>query len=338
MTMVTPHQQEPDQNNAKTPPTLQIDITAPTSPEVVLNHSQQATGYFSSDTDQVGSLPENWECFTDPLGRPYYFHQITRKTSWTRPSDDRTIINHADDDAAQAQRPHSQTNDKPSMVGRSLSTRSLVTIGRHTTDNMKTTANSGPLLVGWEVRYSREGRPYYVDHNRRTTEWVHPRGHSVMVSQSQDAALQPQKNLPVVPSTSEQENLSTPTDDPRPQYRHGFRNKLIYFRSLPAMRMQPGSCHITVRKPHLLEDSYAEIMRQTPGDLKKKLMITFDGERSLDYDDSSRYISSLWSRVSWLILTQRVFLYALARDVQSILGSIQILCSAQQYAADQPRI
>src|SRR6202041_3077826 len=150
----------------------------------------------------------------------------------------------------------------------------------------KTTANSGSLPVGWEVRFSREGRPYYVDHNRCTTAWVHPHGHSVMVSQSQDAALQLPKNLPVVPSPSEQGNLSTPTDDPWPQYRHGFRNKLIYFRSQPAMRMQSGSCHITVRKRHLLEDSYAEIMRQTSGDLKKKLMITFDGESSLDYDDS----------------------------------------------------
>jgi E3 ubiquitin-protein ligase NEDD4 len=311
MTMITPHQQEPDQNNAKTPPTSQIDITAPTSPEAVLNPSQQM-GYFSTNTDQFGSLPENWECFTDPLGRPYYFHQITRRTSWTRPSDDRAVINHAEDDAAQDQRPLPQTNDKPPMVGRSLSATSSVAINTH---NTTTTGNGGPLPVGWEVRYSREGRPYHVDHNRRTTAWVHPRGHSVMVSQSQDTALQPQKNLPVVPSPSEQENLFTPTDDPWPQYRHGFRNKLIYFRSQPAMRRQPGSCHITVRKRHLLEDSYTEIMRQTSGDLKKKLMITFDGESSLDYDDSSRYIPSLWSRVSWLILTQRVLLYALARDV-----------------------
>jgi len=54
------------------------------------------------------------------------------------------------------------------------------------------------------------------------------------------------------------------------------------------MRAQPGNCQIKVRRNHIFEDSYAEIMRQTPNDLKKRLMIKFDGEDGLDYGGLSR--------------------------------------------------
>jgi len=54
------------------------------------------------------------------------------------------------------------------------------------------------------------------------------------------------------------------------------------------MRAQPGNCQIKIRRNHIFEDSYAEIMRQTPNDLKKRLMIKFDGEDGLDYGGLSR--------------------------------------------------
>ena len=77
-----------------------------------------------------------------------------------------------------------------------------------------------------------------------------------------------------------------------PQYKRDFRRKLIYFRSQPAMRAQPGNCQIKIRRNHIFEDSYAEIMRQTPADLKKRLMIKFDGEDGLDYGGVSRCVSN----------------------------------------------
>ena len=54
------------------------------------------------------------------------------------------------------------------------------------------------------------------------------------------------------------------------------------------MRTQPGNCAIRIRRNHIFEDSYAEIMRQSPADLKKRLMIKFDGEDGLDYGGLSR--------------------------------------------------
>ena len=107
------------------------------------------------------------------------------------------------------------------------------------------------------MRLTSTARIYFVDHNTKTTTWDDPR----------------------LPST---------LDANVPQYKRDFRRKLIYFRSQPAMRAQPGNCQIKVRRNHIFEDSYAEIMRQTPNDLKKRLMIKFDGEDGLDYGGLSR--------------------------------------------------
>jgi E3 ubiquitin-protein ligase NEDD4 len=182
-----------------------------------------------------------------------------------------------------------------------------------------TTAGTGELPSGWEQRHTPEGRPYFVDHNTRTTTWVDPRRQQYIRMYGQNAPgnttvqHQPVSQLGPLPSGWEMRltntarvyfvdhNTKTTTwDDPRlpssldqnvPQYKRDFRRKLIYFRSQPALRPMPGQCHIKVRRDHIFEDSYAEIMRQSAGDLKKRLMIKFDGEDGLDYGGLSRYIS-----------------------------------------------
>lgn len=167
----------------------------------------------------------------------------------------------------------------------------------------QTTAGSGPLPAGWEQRFTPEGRAYYVDHNTRTTTWVDPRRQQflrVLGPNGNNVTVQPQSvsTLGPLPSGWEMRltstarvyfvdhNTKTTTwDDPRlpssmdqnvPQYKRDFRRKLIYFRSQPALRPNTGPCHIKIRRNHIFEDAYAEIMRQTPNDLKKRLMIRFD--------------------------------------------------------------
>lgn len=181
-----------------------------------------------------------------------------------------------------------------------------------------TTAGSGELPAGWEQRHTPEGRAYFVDHNTRTTTWVDPRRQQYIRMYGQSAAgnstiqQQPVSQLGPLPSGWEMRltntarvyfvdhNTKTTTwDDPRlpssldqnvPQYKRDFRRKLIYFRSQPALRILSGQCHVKVRRTHIFEDSYAEIMRQSPNDLKKRLMIKFDGEDGLDYGGLSRYV------------------------------------------------
>lgn len=80
-------------------------------------------------------------------------------------------------------------------------------------------------------------------------------------------------------------------DDNAPQYKRDYRRKVIYFRSQPKMRVNNGKVDLKVRRSHVMEDSYAAVMAQTGEDLKRRLMLSFDGEDGLDYGGVGRYDS-----------------------------------------------
>jgi len=281
---------------------------------------------FNTTVDNQGPLPPGWERRVDHLGRTYYVDHNSRTTTWNRPSPNQaTNQEGASQEVATAREGHNRRVladdllESSSSVGRTTSTTASpgsVTPGGVVGNNQSTTtAGVGPLPAGWEERHTPEGRPYFVDHNTRTTTWVDPRRQTLVRMLGRDGnslSVQPQtvSQLGPLPSGWEMRltstarvyfvdhNTKTTTwDDPRlpstldmnvPQYKRDFRRKLIYFRSQPAMRSQPGNCQMKVRRDHLFEDSYAEIMRQTASDLKKRLMIKFDGEDGLDYGGVSR--------------------------------------------------
>jgi len=284
------------------------------------------SGGFSPFEDSQGRLPAGWERREDNLGRTYYVDHNTRTTTWTRPSNHlseseaRTRVEanmqverqrHQNrmlpEDRTGANSPSLQDSRGGSPHQNALQ---MVATGA-------TTPGTGELPAGWEMRHTPEGRAYFVDHNTRTTTWVDPRrqqyirmygnnpsGNNTTIQQ------QPVSQLGPLPSGWEMRltntarvyfvdhNTKTTTwDDPRlpssldqgvPQYKRDFRRKLIYFRSQPALRILSGQCHIKVRRGAIFEDSYAEIMRQSATDLKKRLMIKFDGEDGLDYGGLSR--------------------------------------------------
>ncbi|KAF8985613.1 hypothetical protein BDQ17DRAFT_1289804 [Cyathus striatus] len=300
---------------SNTPPTSQPQ--GATSPGASIQSTQ--TRNFNPNVDQYGPLPMGWERRIDPLGRTYYVDHNTRTTTWNRPSPNATVNHNAQDTETNAARDqHSRrilADDLLEANNNRNSTNSTPTVPATISTTNTTTVGTGALPNGWEERYTPEGRPYYVDHNTRTTTWVDPRRQTVirvMGPGGTGSALQPQtiSQLGPLPSGWEMRltstarvyfvdhNTKTTTwDDPRlpstldanvPQYKRDFRRKLIYFRSQPAMRAQPGNCQIKIRRNHIFEDSYAEIMRQTPNDLKKRLMIKFDGEDGLDYGGLSR--------------------------------------------------
>lgn len=286
--------------------------------------------------DAQGRLPAGWERREDNLGRTYYVDHNTRTTSWNRPTaaggsaeaqtnreattqverqrhQNRTLPE--DRTGANSPTLSAQPSPQGSPTGNASSTAN--TNGNNTTIHTGATSpGTGELPPGWEQRWTPEGRPYFVDHNTRTTTWVDPRrqqyirmygGQNNTNGQIQQ---QPVSQLGPLPSGWEMRltntarvyfvdhNTKTTTwDDPRlpssldqnvPQYKRDFRRKLIYFRSQPAMRILSGQCHIKVRRSHIFEDSFAEITRQSATDLKKRLMIKFDGEDGLDYGGLSR--------------------------------------------------
>lgn len=286
------------------------------------------TGTFSSFEDAQGRLPAGWERREDNLGRTYYVDHNTRSTSWNRPSASGTAETQRNERDAntQVERQRHQNRTLPEdRTGANSPSLQQQQAGAGAGANAAnaatmmatgaTTAGTGELPPLWEQRHTPEGRPYFVDHNTRTTTWVDPRRQQyIRMYGGQNAnntiQQQPVSQLGPLPSGWEMRltntarvyfvdhNTKTTTwDDPRlpssldqnvPQYKRDFRRKLIYFRSQPALRILSGQCHVKVRRSHIFEDSYAEIMRQSATDLKKRLMIKFDGEDGLDYGGLSR--------------------------------------------------
>ncbi|RSL80192.1 E3 ubiquitin-protein ligase RSP5 [Fusarium euwallaceae] len=294
------------------------------------NASGQArqSNQLSPFEDAQGRLPAGWERREDNLGRTYYVDHNTRTTSWNRPTSNGTQEQRNDREAAtqvERQRHQNRTlpedrtgSNSPTLQAQQPQQSSSPTAnaGGAVMHTGATSPGSGELPPGWEQRWTPEGRPYFVDHNTRTTTWVDPRRQQyIRMYGGQNNAngqiqQQPVSQLGPLPSGWEMRltntarvyfvdhNTKTTTwDDPRlpssldqnvPQYKRDFRRKLIYFRSQPAMRILSGQCHIKVRRSHIFEDSFAEITRQSATDLKKRLMIKFDGEDGLDYGGLSR--------------------------------------------------
>lgn len=281
------------------------------------NNNVTAAGHnFDSHSDQLGPLPNGWERRIDHLGRQYYVDHNTRTTTWNRPSTDASSnANNQANSTGEARARHNQRTLADDMLDAQTGSHTPTNQASSIPVNQATTVGSGPLPAGWEQRFTPEGRPYFVDHNTRTTTWVDPRRQQllrVIAPDQPGMTVRPQtvSQLGPLPSGWEMRltstarvyfvdhNTKTTTwDDPRlpssldqnvPQYKRDFRRKLIYFRSQPALRSNTGQCHIKVSRDNIFEGSYTEIMRQSPTDLKKRLMVKFEGEDGLDYGGLSR--------------------------------------------------
>ncbi|KAJ3014470.1 hypothetical protein HKX48_005129 [Thoreauomyces humboldtii] len=324
----------PEANNSKLQrrPSMQDNSNAGSSA------SGAARSALSSTEDSLGPLPLGWERRVDHMQRTYYVDHNTRKTTWHRPTASTSAGQ--EEITEQERRRHNnrtlpgESSSTPPPSGPALTTvttplassSSPVSPAPATpvASTAAAAASTGPLPNGWEQRFTPEGRPYYVDHNTRTTTWLDPRrvqqqnrgtlGQQLTQGQaaSQLALAQQQSVAALGPLPSGWEMRMTNTgrtyfvdhnakittwDDPRlpssvdvnvPQYKRDFRRKLVYFRSQPAMRPSPGSCHVTVRRNNIFEDAYSEIMRYPATELKKRLMIKFHGEDGLDYGGLSR--------------------------------------------------
>jgi len=55
------------------------------------------------------------------------------------------------------------------------------------------------------------------------------------------------------------------------------------------MRTKDGKCELKLRRSRVLEDSFAAVMKMRGDDMKKRLVIRFEGEDGLDYGGVSRY-------------------------------------------------
>uniref|UniRef100_A0A3B3ZF31 E3 ubiquitin-protein ligase n=1 Tax=Periophthalmus magnuspinnatus TaxID=409849 RepID=A0A3B3ZF31_9GOBI len=162
------------------------------------------------------------------------------------------------------------------------------------------TPESGSLPTGWEVRSAPNGRPFFIDHNTKTTTWEDPR-FRVPVQMRRRVSLDPSDlgALPVrfsrpVMMTQEPHNGRIP-DLP---YSRDYKQKYDYFRKkLKKPADIPNRFEMKLRRTAVLEDSYRRILSvKRPELLKARLWVEFEGEKGLDYGGVAREWFFLMSR------------------------------------------
>ncbi|XP_056440924.1 E3 ubiquitin-protein ligase SMURF1-like [Gadus chalcogrammus] len=143
----------------------------------------------------------------------------------------------------------------------------------------------GPLPVGWEVRSTVSGRIYFVDHNNRTTQFTDPRLHTIISQHSQAKESSQAPPMEVVGG----EEGPGGEGEMAVRYERDLVHKLKLLRhELSLQQPQAGHCRIEVSRDEIFEESYRQIMKMRPKDLKKRLMVKFRGEEGLDYGGVAR--------------------------------------------------
>ncbi|KAG8599197.1 hypothetical protein GDO81_002930 [Engystomops pustulosus] len=167
------------------------------------------------------------------------------------------------------------------------------------------------LPPGWEMRIAPNGRPFFIDHNTKTTTWEDPRL-KFPVHMRTKASLNPNDLGPLPPGWEERIHLDgrtfyidhnnkiTQWEDPRLQnpaitgpavpYSREFKQKYDYFRKkLKKPADIPNRFEMKLHRNNIFEESYRRIMSvKRPDVLKARLWIEFESEKGLDYGGVAR--------------------------------------------------
>uniref|UniRef100_A0A8C1RN47 HECT-type E3 ubiquitin transferase n=1 Tax=Cyprinus carpio TaxID=7962 RepID=A0A8C1RN47_CYPCA len=285
----------------------------------------------------------------DPKGRTYYVNHNNRSTTWTRPilqvqsaattaSTPSSSSGHLSE--PQVRRPRSLSSPTVTLSS-SLEGANNAQIRRAVKDTVSNPqspqpspysspksqhkANQSFLPPGWEMRIAPNGRPFFIDHNSRTTTWEDPRL-KYPVHLRTKASLDPGDLGPLPPGWEERVHADgrtfyidhillstlgnynpaavytkkTQWEDPRLQspaitgpavpYSREFKQKYDYFRKkLKKPADIPNRFEMKLHRNNILEESYRRIMSlKKPDSLKARLWIEFESEKGLDYGGVAR--------------------------------------------------
>ncbi|XP_028915595.1 E3 ubiquitin-protein ligase NEDD4-like isoform X5 [Ornithorhynchus anatinus] len=279
-------------------------------------------------------LPSGWEERKDAKGRTYYVNHNNRTTTWTRP-----IMQLAEDGATgSAANSNNHLSEPQIRRPRSLSSPTVTLsaplegakdspVRRAVKDTLSNPQSPQPspynspkpqhkvtqsfLPPGWEMRIAPNGRPFFIDHNTKTTTWEDPRLKFPVHLRSK-ASLNPNDLGPLPPGWEERIHLDgrtfyidhnskiTQWEDPRLQnpaitgpavpYSREFKQKYDYFRKkLKKPADIPNRFEMKLHRNNIFEESYRRIMSvKRPDVLKARLWIEFESEKGLDYGGVAR--------------------------------------------------
>ncbi|XP_071091947.1 E3 ubiquitin-protein ligase Su(dx)-like [Haliotis cracherodii] len=263
-------------------------------------------------------LPPGWEMRLDQHNRPYYVDHNTRTTTWERPQplppgwerrvDNRGRAYYVDHNSRTTswQRPNTDMVQNWQNWQEWRNNRTFEQLQRRFLfpqfTQQDTSDPLGPLPEGWEKRVDANGRVYFVNHKNRTTQWEDPRTQGIVQEDPLPEGWEMRYTGEGVRYFVDHNTRTTTFQDPRGgpskgpkgaygvpiQYERSFRWKLGQFRYLCHSNSLPGHVKITVSRDNMFEDSFAQIMRLQPYDLRRRLYIIFKGEEGLDYGGLAR--------------------------------------------------
>uniref|UniRef100_A0A8C9T7S1 E3 ubiquitin-protein ligase n=1 Tax=Scleropages formosus TaxID=113540 RepID=A0A8C9T7S1_SCLFO len=226
-------------------------------------------------------LPPGWEERQDSRGCLYYINRISKKRTWSHP-----LANEAE-------------------------CLPVSTPSQHAREAVQ---DINLMPPGWEIRSAPDGRPFFIDHNTKTTTWEDPRL-KIPAHMGRRPSLDPSDLGPLPPGWEERVYTDgrifyidhsmysffiTQWEDPRLQnaaitgpavpYSRDYKQKYEYFcRKLKKPNDTPNHFKMKLRRTAVLADSYRRIMSIKRADcLKTRLWIEFEGEKGLDYGGVSR--------------------------------------------------
>ncbi|XP_010176485.1 E3 ubiquitin-protein ligase NEDD4 isoform X5 [Antrostomus carolinensis] len=242
-------------------------------------------------------LPPGWEERQDEKGRSYYIDHNSRTTTWIKP-------------VVQMAMETGQSSAAQSVsIGRQLQATS--SDSSQQSSHQQPEMEQGFLPKGWEVRHAPNGRPFFIDHNTKTTTWEDPRL-KISAHPRRKTSLDPVDLGPLPPGWEERTHTDgriffinhntkkTQWEDPRLQnvaitgpavpYSRDYKRKYEFFRKkLKKQSDIPNRFEMKIHRTTILEDSYRRIIAVKRADfLKARLWIEFDGEKGLDYGGVAR--------------------------------------------------
>uniref|UniRef100_A0A8B9KUP5 HECT-type E3 ubiquitin transferase n=1 Tax=Astyanax mexicanus TaxID=7994 RepID=A0A8B9KUP5_ASTMX len=286
-------------------------------------------------------LPPGWEERKDTKGRTYYVNHNNRSTTWTpgatggaTPS---TPSSSGHLSEPQMRRPRSLSSPTVTL-STPLEGANNIQLQRAVKDTLSNPQSPQPspysspksqhktthsfLPPGWEMRIAPNGRPFFIDHNSRTTTWEDPRL-KYPVHMRTKGPLDPGDLGPLPPGWEERVHadgrtfyidhsktslflkyflstnlLFSPGNTSIPHfqcntavpYSREFKQKYDYFRKkLKKPADIPNRFEMKLHRGNIFEESYRRIMSlKRPDVLKARLWIEFESEKGLDYGGVAR--------------------------------------------------
>uniref|UniRef100_A0A452HG50 HECT-type E3 ubiquitin transferase n=1 Tax=Gopherus agassizii TaxID=38772 RepID=A0A452HG50_9SAUR len=236
-------------------------------------------------------LPPGWEERQDEKGRSYYIDHNSRTTTWVKPVVQTTI------ETSQLSTVQSAPTGRQPQTSSDSSEQS---------SNQHPEVEQGFLPKGWEVRHAPNGRPFFIDHNTKTTTWEDPRL-KIPAHLRKKTSLDPVDLGPLPPGWEERTHTDgrifyinhntkkTQWEDPRLQNVaisgpvRLFIEIFIFLKKILTESDIPNRFEMKLHRATILEDSYRRIIAVKRADfLKARLWIEFDGEKGLDYGGVAR--------------------------------------------------